>query len=410
MHHAEDSSAGRAPRHASTRWKAPERGGAPKLEVGVLAAAAVPAALIDQAVDTLARELRHSFPHFDWFFARQRWTPREVAGNNQPSALLTEAAEGRDAAHWDFVLLVTDSDLAGHVISRPFAALSRALDAAAISLARLRGLEAPGERTAERLATLLRHALAHIAGLDEHEDAGNLLYRPTRAADLDSMHALEDAQIERWRLHLEEIADERLEETPQARHAVRFLASAIWINRFEIAQAIVGARPWQLPYRLGRLTAAAVSALAILMMTAEAWDVGLSLGAGRIATLTCVSLAATTLYVTVRQRLLPRRAVASTEQTVVTAVASVSIVLFGMLAAWTMLAIMALLASSLLFPEPVVAGWASAALEPDAPVGALTWLRMAFFSASLATIIGALGASFEDQYYFRHVVLVDEEI
>jgi len=32
------------------------------------------------------------------------------------------------------------------------------------------------------------------------------------------------------------------------------------------------------------------------------------------------------------------------------------------------------------------------------------------FVASLGLLIGAFGASFEDQYYFRHVTHVDEEL
>ena len=35
---------------------------------------------------------------------------------------------------------------------------------------------------------------------------------------------------------------------------------------------------------------------------------------------------------------------------------------------------------------------------------------MSAFVASVAILIGALGASFEEQHYFRHVIFVDEEI
>ena len=44
-----------------------------------------------------------------------------------------------------------------------------------------------------------------------------------------------------------------------------------------------------------------------------------------------------------------------------------------------------------------------------APLGWTHFLSLAGFIASLGIIIGALGASFEAQVYFRHVAFVDEE-
>ena len=387
----------------------------PKVAIGILASDATPAGLLDRAVDILAGGLRERFPEFDWQVSQQRWAPHSELRTVEPSALLLEAVERRDSACWDFVLIVTDVELHGHYQRAAFAMLSRPLDAAIVSLARLsnpeeQGLDEVRDGSPPRVATLMQQALAHLGGLDAHTARDNLLYRPSQSTDLDTMKGLEAGQLEQWRAHLNEIADQRLEETPASHHPLRFTATAAWINRTEIAQAILGARPWQLPYRLGRLTAAAISSLAIVMMTAETWEVGLSLGPGRLATLAAAALAGTTVFVTVKQQLLRRRSVTRTEQTVVTALASVSIVCIGMAVAWVMLAAFAMGVSALIFPDQLVARWAPLAVEDPSAVGFLVRLQMATFVASLAAMIGALGAGFEDQHYFRHVVLIDEEV
>jgi hypothetical protein len=107
------------------------------------------------------------------------------------------------------------------------------------------------------------------------------------AADLDTMNHFSDEQLARQRLALKEIADQRLEESSQGRtNPVRFAFRAAWLNRRELAEAILAARSWQFPIRLSRLTIASVSTLVILLLTAEAWDLGLSQSAGRLLTLT----------------------------------------------------------------------------------------------------------------------------
>ena len=51
-------------------------------------------------------------------------------------------------------------------------------------------------------------------------------------------------------------------------------------------------------------------------------------------------------------------------------------------------------------------GWAASL---GRPVGHDEVLAFAGFVAALGILVGALGASFEDQTYFRHVAYVDEE-
>jgi hypothetical protein len=65
-----------------------------------------------------------------------------------------------------------------------------------------------------------------------------------------------------------------------------------------------------------------------------------------------------------------------------------------------------LLLSGTLFTPSLLQGWA-VSVE-----GALTtqhYLSHAGLVAALGLVIGALGASFEGQYYFQHITYVDEE-
>ena len=65
-----------------------------------------------------------------------------------------------------------------------------------------------------------------------------------------------------------------------------------------------------------------------------------------------------------------------------------------------------LVVSALFFDGEILAGWAASLGEP---VGVRQVLTFAGFVAALGLSVGALGASFEEQTYFRHVAYVDEE-
>jgi hypothetical protein len=66
----------------------------------------------------------------------------------------------------------------------------------------------------------------------------------------------------------------------------------------------------------------------------------------------------------------------------------------------------ALLLCVLFFQQPLIAGWAASL---DGAVSTTHYLILSAFVASFGLLIGALGASFEQHYYFRHVTYIDEE-
>jgi hypothetical protein len=394
----------------------------PLVEIGVIIAG--PLDDVDRQAATLAIEqtkefLARTFSGFRFTLLLNRRPELAGEGRVQPSVLLQQAAEDRDARHWDFAFVLTASELVGQYSPFCFSALSRPLDAAVISLSLIdpqttseeAQIEARVARIAERTSRLLLHALGHLTGLSAHEDSLNLLFHPAIARDIDAMGQFDPEQLQLMRAALTEIADQRLEEMDNRQVGkLSFLLHAAWINRREIIEAIVGAKPWEFPRRLSRLTIASVSTIAILFMTAESWDLALSQTSARVLVLATFSLTLTSLYVVIRQQLLVRRGRHHTEQTVVTSASAFGIVMIGMLVTWVTLLLIGIGFSWLLFDPALIASWASSSHLNSAQVGFTTTIQMSCFSASLGLLIGALGASFESQNYFRHIIFVDEEV
>ena len=371
------------------------------------------------AVEKADEQLRQWFPDFRFnFFEIKR--PELIEGNRiEPSLLLTQALEQRDARNWDFAIVLTSAELIGNYSPYCFAALSRPLDASVVSMSLIDplalGVEVDRDtriaRISRRLCRLILHSIGHLIGLPQSEDASDILFRPSDARDLDLMTHLSEESIERATPRLMAIADPRLEETNARRSGrLTFAIRAVWLNRRDVFLSLWAARPWEFPRRLSRLTIAAFSTLAVLLMTAEAWDLALAQGRRSLIALVVGALLVTTIYVVVRQQLLVRRGRRRSEQTVVTGASALAIVFSGMLVTYLTLVSVGLLVAYLLFPGSLIGSWAATTMNDETDLRWFDRGQMAIFSASLALLIGALGASFESQHYFRHIIFVDEEI
>lgn len=388
------------------------------------------------AARRLGTDLAHWFPGYLW---RIEPSVRHDIGQyrrEESSELLRRAAETRDSARHDFVILVTPDELVARY--RPFAlaALSRPLDAAVLSTARLvpdidghvslptdraetppaasadgAGGTVSDDMIVDRLATLMMHALAHLAGERPTPEPERLLHRPDRPTDLDRMRHFDARELDALDAAFGKVADTRLEESSaSAGGRWRFVLRAAMINREEITEAVRAARPWEFPQRLSRLTTAAVSTLALLLMTAESWDLGLAQGWTAVLVLALLVLALTTSFVVYRQQLLIERHRRLSEQLVATRITAVLIVVGGLATTWLGVLVLALLAALTLFDAPLIVGWAASQALAETDVGFAERARMATFCASIGLLIGSLGASFEEQHHFRHVIFVDEEL
>ncbi len=165
-------------------------------------------------------------------------------------------------------------------------------------------------------------------------------------------------------------------------------------------------RPWSFPLKLRRLTTAAGSALAVLVMTAESWEVAASLSTVTILLLPVAAVAVTSVYLIRVQHLVASRQGPLREQRAVSNTGTVIAVGAGMAVTYAAVLAVAWLLAVGLFGDPLIASWTGASGAETASVR----VRVAALAASLSVLIGALGASFEPYGYFRHVTQIDDEI
>ncbi|MGB3541822.1 DUF2391 domain-containing protein [Rubrivirga sp.] len=363
--------------------------------------------------------LRAELPGFAWSFPYVRRRDLGVGVLAvEPVDLLDAGVTERRLAGWDFAFVVTASDL--HARFRPFtlATPSQALDTAALSIARLDPAvrdtdmtdEERTERLAHRIAALALHSFGHLNGLDHETRPEAVMYPPKAPSDLDasSLAFTSENQIE-IRQEVADVADPRMEEESifETLSAPAFALKAVVLNWADIADTVLQIRPWRFPFQLSKLTTAAFSTLVVLVMTAEAWDLGTRQPWWLIIALSAVAIVGTSGYLVRKQGLLARRhGHARTEQQVVQAVSILLALALGMLTTYGLLFGTTLVLRTLFFDPAILDGW-SASL--GRPVGPDEVLVFAGFVAALGLGVGALGGSFEDQTYFRHVAYVDEE-
>lgn len=373
---------------------------------------------IEEVRDCIESHLASVLPEFTWRLTLETHERLDTSFHRQPVEYLNWAMEQRDLRGWDYVLIFVPADLESIWKSHAWGAVSRSLDSAVISTARIdpraqdigASKQQREEAIGQRIFALVLRALGYLAGLEQDDAPSSPMGIIDSLADLDQVRAFSQTQITELRSSLQRVADLRLEEERSRRRLSRygFYLLAGWRNRYEILSGIRNARPWQIPWRLGRLTLAALSTLLVLMMTAEAWDLAESQSSPAVAGLSLVAIVGTSIYTTLRQRLLVNSQQRKlSEQIVTTQLTAMGIVLLGITMTYGMLLGICWLVAMTLFPTSLIAAWTGLATEE---IGPRLHLHFAAFAAAVGILIGALGASFEGQHFFRHVTLVDEEI
>lgn len=377
---------------------------------------AVDAQAVRAARTRMLHFLRERFAAFDW---RMPVVRRPEAALNRPAEpvnLLDIGVAERDAGTWDFAFVVTAHPLKSYFKRYAFGTPSRAMQVAALSTARIDPAAVRGDATDEervevlsqRVFALALHLFGHLCDAEHDSNPADVMYKPAAAADLDAMRALSDEAQAVIRRELEDVADVRLEETGLYRgQALLFYLRAMWMGRRDILRAVANIRPWQFPLRFSKLTTAATSTMVILIITAEAWDLGMSQPPLFVTLLSITALGGTSYYILKQQQLVGRRRTARlSEQRVVGNVSIVAGVALGMTTMYALLFGVTFALSRTLFSQALVEGWAASL---GGQIAYDNYLILAAFVAALGLIIGGLGASFEEQGYFRHVAYVDEE-
>jgi hypothetical protein len=363
---------------------------------------------VEQGRALMLEHLQQHFTEFQWYMPVVQRFKSLRSDYEEPVLLLDDGVQERDIQLWDYALVITQANLRSYYKPYALAVPSRAVAVAVISTSRLIPQYAEAVRSEDEQVLLLAKRICAL-GLHLFGDPQSFMYAPGASDDLDRMVAFSPSEQDDLQRELADVADLRLEEQPEIVRsgALFFYLRAMWINAGDIVSAVVQAKPWEFPFRLSRLTTAAMSALLILLITAEAWDLGMSQPPWVVAQLSLFALTVTSLFILKRQRLLLRRGGRRlTEQTVVTNVTISAVVLLGMTTTYLLLFLLTLGLSLLLFSRQLIAAWA---VLLNGHVEVQHYLVFAAFVASLGIVIGALGASFELSSYFRHITYVDEE-
>jgi hypothetical protein len=383
----------------------------PKVEIGWLLEGDLPEPQRDAAREAATRmqsALAACLPGFDWVIETLERPAASERGRVEPVRLLDAAEIDRDLRGWDFAFVVTSRALRGRERERVLGVTAGIFATAIVSTAYLDDNNAQEAHVplSPRLHALALHLFGRLNGVSP-DTAPGWMRGVEGPADLDGPGGFAPEAVDALAARMEEVADLRVEEMGgRARGRLGFYARSLWQNRGALPRAILRMRPWSFPLRLRRLTTAAGSALAVLVMTAESWEMAANLSSPTIAVLSLAAIAGTSAYLIRVQRLLAARQGPLREQRAVSNAGTVMAVAAGMAVTYAGVFAMAWLLAAGLFGGELLATWTGASEREAASLR----LRLAALAASLSVVIGALGASFEPYGYFRHVTQVDDEI
>jgi hypothetical protein len=357
------------------------------------------ARLYEESGRQLQSFLHTQFPQFTWrisFLERPHFSPQGVL---DPLPVLEFGLQEKTARFWDYaVVLVTNELLARervHTIGVP----SSALETAVLSTAALHP-DSP-QQFSDCIVALALHLLGHIWGA-KHANEGPMT-PPEDPACIRLSPFPPDQQaiiIDR----LEEVADQRLEEQADQWNPLSFYWRAFWADPKSILNDIFGYKPWRLPLRMGRLTAATAVSLIFLLLAAEAWEIGVNLSPGRLIGGSVITVLIATGFIFAGQNLNQiSRQVGWREQLTRTRLVILGTVFLGMVSLWLVLFFVSILVGWLL-PEVILEGWVK---QSDLTQAML--LRHAAFMAMLGVLAGALGGNLEEQDVIKAELLFDEE-
>ncbi|MCA9969454.1 MAG: hypothetical protein KC425_04515, partial [Anaerolineales bacterium] len=341
------------------------------------------------------------FPQFQWrvdFLHRYRYAPR---GALDPLPLLELGVQEKIARHWDYAIVIVPNELRARQRVHTIGVPSSALETAVLSTSDLDRHD--GARRSAQMVMLSLHLLGHLWGI-EHSDVGPMA-PPEAPQDLHPAPFPPSQQaiiVDR----LEEVADQRLEEqSRQQWNTWRFYWLAFWADPKSILIDVIGYAPWRLPFRMARLTAAAAVSLLILLLTAEAWEMGVTLPLPRLALGTLTALIVATGFLFAGQNLGQiSRDVGWREQLTRTRLVVLGTIALGMLTLWLVLFLFSLLVGWLL-PDTVLLRW----IQAGGPLDRLLLFRHAAFMAMLGVLAGALGGNLEEEEAIKASLFFDEE-
>lgn len=350
----------------------------------------------EEARQLLLDLLREQFAEFQWqmdLHNDHRFSPY---GMLEPLLLLELGVHEKLTREWDFALVVVPNELKPHTRTFTIGVPSSALETAVLSSARL----GTAEVLPQRVAALALHLLGHVWGLEHEDDSPMCPPEQCETLRLQPFHEHQRIQVEK---RLVEVADARIEEESPETGRFAFYWRSFWADPSGILLDIWGYAPWRMPFRMGRLTAAALVSILFLLLGAEAWEVGVHIAPSQLAIGAAITILTATLFLFWGQNLGEiSRNLGWREQLARTRIVVFITLLIGLTSLWLVLFILSYLAAAFV-PQNVPANWLGEALG----AGALS--RYAAFMATLGVLAGALGGNLEEEDVVKAELFFDEE-
>ena len=310
-----------------------------------------------------------------------------------------------------FLLIVTEVDLAAATLSYTLALPSQLTNVAVVSTKRLGpafwGRPDDEGRTVSNLTTLLLHCFGHLLNLPHDPDPQNVMRDFAGVDDLPAMSRLTEPQCATMRRVLPQEAHERVSDGAHWKFALLTLGRD-WRS---IGRAVLRANPLRLLARLPTMITAALSVIILIFFSPEMWDVASTVDLYQLAIFAVIAVAGASvvLYrafafagVLGRGRLLA-------ESTVVTAAATMLSLLLTVLLLFSLFVGSVYLATITIFPRKLMETWPTV----DPAVRPIDHLKLGLFVAALGTLAGSLAGSLggrsDSRDLIRGVLFVDEE-
>ena len=307
----------------------------------------------------------------------------------------------------DFLLIVTEVDLAATTLSYTLALPSQLTNIGVISTKRLEptfwGDEADEALTVRRLSHLLLHTLGHLLNLPHSEEPHNAMYAFEGVADLGAMAALTPTQRAHVRRALPREAHER---SSRGSHW-QFVLHTLLSDWRSIALAVVRANPLRLAARLPTLITAALSVILVVFFSAEMWDVASTVELYQLVLFSGVSVAVATfvLYRAFAFGAPLRRGRRLAESSVVTGAATLLSLMLTMLFIFVAFTALVYLGVATIFPRKLMETWPTV----DPAVRTLDHIKLSLFVSAFGTLAGSLGGRADSRGLVRNVLFIDEE-
>jgi hypothetical protein len=352
--------------------------GSRKLVLGLIAAPGPATELAASLVSDLPRQLADRLPGVHWDV--RLLSDRLVEPPVDSSDLIQAAREKLLNEGWHLAVCITDLPLAGR---RPVIAYTSPTHGVAVlSLPALGAVDV--RRRALRAVVRLVSALLTQYGDIEVGDDGN-------EEDRKSITARKVAELGRH--------------TEQDQNGIRLVANVITGNFRLLLGMLRANRPWRAVIRLSSAVVAALGIAVLSLVNGFIWQIGDSGGLLRLGGLTVASILALVLTLILGGKLpeeIPRADGREDfpevrEQVIFFNVVTVTTVVIGVIALYLILLALTVAVSFLLLPPDQVARQLGHDVSPA------TLLAIAWLTASLATVGGALGAGLQKSSKIREV-------